>query len=222
MQTDQPLTPTLFREMHAPAWDAMWRALGANPDPGLLDRLIAHYAEPHRHYHTLEHLDACLRQLATARTLASHPAEVELALWFHDAVYQVPASDNERQSADWARDALVRAGVDGAGAQRVHALVLVTCHAVAPDTPDEQLLLDVDLSILGMPPALFDRYERQVRAEYAQVPEAAWRSRRKTLLQQFLARPRIYHTGQFRDRLEAQARANLQRSIDRLGQDSIS
>ena len=215
-------SPMLFTQRHAPAWDALWQALDVLPPTGLLDRLTACYAEPQRHYHTLQHLDACLQQLATARVLANQAAEVELALWFHDAIYAIGAADNEQRSADWARDELLAAGVDAARAQRIHALVLVTCHAVAPTTPDEQLLLDIDLSILGMPPEGFDQYERQVAIEFAQVPEALRRSRRRVILQRFLARPHIYHTALFRDRLEAQARANLQLSIDRLGQPTIS
>jgi len=222
MSTDPTVTPTLFTQRHAPAWDAVWRALDVSPPTGLLERLTACYAEPQRHYHTLLHLDACLQQLATARDLAKQAAEVELALWFHDAIYDIGAADNEQRSADWARDELLRAGVDAARAQRIYALVMVTCHTVAATTSDEQLLLDVDLSILGMPPDVFDRYEQQVRVEFAHVPEAMRRTRRKNILQQFLGRQRIYHTALFRDRIEAQARANLQRSIERLGQNEPS
>jgi len=216
MSSSAPIAAQAFTQRHAPGWQAVWRDLGALPEPGLLPRLLGCYTEVHRHYHTLEHLDACLEQLALAQSLAAHRGEVALALWFHDAVYAIAAADNEHKSADWARDALRRAGVAEVVAQRVHALVMVTCHSVAPTTNDEKLLLDIALSILGMPASRFARYERQVRSEYRQVPEAQFRDRRINILQQFLARPHIYHTIDFRDRLEAQARANLQRSIDRL------
>ena len=175
----------------------------------LLDR----YSEPHRKYHTLQHLDACFAHLAAVRHEAAHPEEVELALWFHDAVYEIRGANNEQRSAAWARDAMLAAGASLGAAQRVHALVMSTCHNALPQTPDQAILLDVDLAILGAPPAQFDVYEAQVRAEYAAVPEPLFRSRRRRILQQFLARERIFHTTHFSRRLEAGARANLRRSI---------
>ena len=195
-------------------WQAAWAELGAKPPPGLFDELMARYGEPHRHYHTAQHLDECFAQMA--RHLAEHPAEVELALWFHDAIYAPKRQDNEAKSADWARDSALSAGVTGDCAKRLHALVMSTRHEAVPQARDEQVLVDIDLSILGAPAARFDEYERQVRQEYAWVPGVVFRSKRKTILQQFLARPAIYSTAPFRERLEASARANLARSIDRL------
>ena len=81
---------------------------------------------------------------------------------------------------------------------------------------DEQLLVDVDLAILGAPPDRFDEYETQVRREYAHVPETDFRARRKRILEGFLSRPRLYATAAFFDSHEQQARANLRRSIGRL------
>ncbi len=202
---------------HARAWQSLWQGLGiAAPDPALLPALLQRYAEPHRHYHTQQHLDACLAHFVKARHLAQHPHEVALALWFHDAIYDISATDNEQRSADWAREALLAAGASPETAQRVHALVMVTRHDCAPATPDEALLLDIDLSILGQQREVFDGYEEQVRVEFASVPEAIRRARRSRILQQFLERPRIYHTAHFHDALEARARDNLQRSIRQL------
>ena len=199
------------------SWQTAWSALGAQPDPALFDKLLAAYAEPQRRYHTRQHLQECLDHLQGARGLAEHPGEVALALWFHDAVYAPDRHDNEPQSADWARQAVVAAGVAPAVADRIHALILATRHDAAPATPDEALLVDIDLAILGAAPGRFDDYERQVREEYAPVPEALFRSRRQVILEGFLRRPSLYSTGWFRDRLESSARANLRRSMARLG-----
>ena len=201
--------------MHYQAsWQRLWQGLGAaRADMALLQALVARYSEPHRKYHTLQHLDACLRHFSTLRADANHPDEIELALWFHDAVYEIRAPDNELKSADWAGSAVLAAGGSEAAAQRVHALVLVTRHDSPPQTPDQEILLDVDLAILGAPPAVFGAYEAQVRAEYSMVPAPDFRSNRRRILQGFLARPRIFHTPGFNTRLEAQARANLQRSV---------
>ena len=97
-----------------------------------------------------------------------------------------------------------------------HDLVLVTRHDGEPKTPDEALLSDIDLAILGAGPKRFDEYETQVRAEYRHVPTALYRPGRRKVLNGFLERPRIYHTEWFRERYEAQARRNLERSLARL------
>ena len=199
---------------HEPGWHRMWQGFGvAQPDPALLRELLAHWAQPHRKYHSAEHLQACLRHFARLQVAPQYPHEVELALWFHDAIYEIGRNDNEQRSADWARAALRAAGVDGRVADRVHALVMVTRHDCAPGTGDQQVLLDIDLSILGQPTHVFARYELQIAEEFAAVPLAQRRVRRRAILQQFLDRPRIYHTAQFHGLFEAQARRNLQTSI---------
>lgn len=203
---------------YQPAWQRLWADFGVpHADNDLLPALVARYSETHRRYHTLQHLDACFKHLATARQYAAHAHEVELALWFHDAIYDIGSStDNELRSADWARSALLSSGVDERVAQRVHALVMVTCHKALPATADEAILIDVDLAILGAPPAVFDAYEAQITAEYASVPEQQRRRGRVKILQEFLDRERIYHTPRFYELRETQARANLQRSIAQL------
>jgi len=198
-------------------WRRIWGQLGARSvNGGLMNQLVAAYSEPHRHYHTLQHLRECLAHADAVRTLARQPAEVELALWFHDAVYDPRRSDNEERSADWAHASVLAAGCDASVADRVRALVLATQHHEAGDDIDTQLLLDIDLSILGSSYARFDEYERQVRAEYAHVDDAAFRDGRSRLLSGLLARPAIYATEVYRGALETRARENLARSLEAL------
>lgn len=199
------------------SWDDAWRGLGMAPLATLLDVLLACYAEPHRAYHTRQHLAECVDELERVATLAERPAEVRLALWFHDAIYDPRAHDNELRSARLASAALRVAGADAATADRVHDLVLATTHAAPPVGRDAQLVVDVDLAILGAPEPRFAEYERQIRAEYAWVPEPAFRERRARVLRAFLDRPSIYSTAAFATRLEARARANLTRSLEALG-----
>lgn len=198
-------------------WRQTWMALGvAAADEALFRDLIARYAEPHRKYHTMRHLDECFDKLREIRAAAVHPEEIELALWFHDAFYDVKRRDNEKRSADWARSIVLAAGLSRSIADRVHALVMATRHDAVPSDIDERILVDVDLSILGAEPDRFDEYERQIREEYAWVPDSLFRSERRRLLTAFLERPKIFNTEQFVYAYEAQARANLQRSIERL------
>ena len=195
-------------------WTALWQRLGARSTGlAVFERLAAAYAEPTRTYHNAKHIGDCLTLLDTSRRLAGHPDEVEAAIWFHDAVYVPGRTDNEEQSAELARTSLLEAQVASEATERVCALVLATRHATTPHQPDESLLCDIDLSILGAPPERFDLFERQIRQEYANVPEQIYRRRRSEILRRFLNRPSIFQTAWFRERYEAPARENLERVL---------
>jgi len=153
------------------SWFRAWRGVGASGDgEPIYQALLARYAEPHRKYHTAQHLAECLAAFETVKLLPPHPAEVEAALWFHDAVYDVRRSDNEELSAEWARSALLAGAARPEAAELVSALVLTTRHTAAPATPDEHVLVDIDLAILAASQARFAEYEHQIREEYGSVP----------------------------------------------------
>lgn len=188
-------------------FETLWRELGVAPPPhDLFAALRDAYGEPHRAYHTAQHIDECLGYA----DLAHASAEIELALWFHDAIYDPRAGRNEERSAEWA---VREIGEPSVLAESVRSLILITRHDVIPTTTDEQLLVDIDLSILGANPQRFAEYEAQVRREYSFVPGEMFRQGRAAILRTFLDRPSIYSTDLFRDLLEAQARANLTSSI---------
>ncbi len=199
------------------SWRRMWRNLHAAPPANaLFGQLLAAYGEPQRYYHTQQHLAECLANFEAAMEQATQPGEVEAALWFHDAVYDVRAGDNEMRSAAWAQQALRQAGLPDAVAERVRNLVLATAHDGAPASADEQLLTDIDLAILGAPAGRFSEYEAQVRQEYAWVEEQAFTTARAAILETFLARPAIYGSAHFHRLLEARARDNLTAAVARL------
>lgn len=203
--------------MTAASWVRMWQELGATTvDAGLYERLMACWNESHRRYHTTQHLRECLQHFAEVGDQAQHPAEVELALWFHDAFYDPRREDNELLSADWARQSVQQAGLPPEVGDRVHALVMATQHDAVPADPDAQLLVDIDLAILGAEPDRFDEFDQQVRAEYTHVPDESFRVGRARILNSFLARPRLYSTPHFYAALEQRARANLRRAVARL------
>ena len=195
------------------SWQHAWQGLGATPPAGLLQALLAAYAEPQRRYHTRQHLAECLAHFEAVQNRAQHPAEVELALWFHDAVYDIKGKDNELRSAQWAAQALGEAGLAEAICGRVHELVMATRHEVLPEHDDARLLVDIDLAILGADSERFAQYDAQVRAEYAWVPWPIYGIKRKQVLQGFLQRKAIYATPYFHARLEQQAHANLCQAV---------
>ncbi|MDG9926998.1 MULTISPECIES: N-methyl-D-aspartate receptor NMDAR2C subunit [unclassified Pseudomonas] len=196
------------------SWERCWLGMGAKGDGiALMRRLLAAYAEPQRRYHTVQHLSECLALLEIHLELAAEPAEVEMALWFHDAVYDVKGADNELKSAEWAEAELSEAGVSAERIARVSNHILATRHTALPEGQDQMLLVDIDLSILGAPRPRFEEYERQVREEYGWVPDPLFRGKRQTILEEFLHRSPIYSTRVLREALEGRARENLAYSL---------
>ena len=190
--------------------------LGIQPAHDVFAQLQAAYSQPGRHYHGARHISACLTQLDSHRALAQRPGEIEIALWFHDAIYDTRRNDNERLSADWAAEYLASEGACVDTIARIHALIMATRHDAPVDERDQQLLVDVDLGVLGQPARVFDRYDADIRREYHWVPWPQYVEARRAVLNAFLNRPRIYATATFVERYEAQARRNIARAIDAL------
>jgi predicted metal-dependent HD superfamily phosphohydrolase len=196
---------------------ALLRRLGVTGSArSVFAQLARAYAEPSRAYHNTKHVRDCLSQLDLSHELARRPDEVEAALWFHDVVYLPGAADNEDRSARLAEATLTAGGAPLETGRRVAELVLATRHLTVPSEPDSQLVCDIDLSILGREPAVFDCFERAIRQEYAHIPEPAYRHERAAVVAGFLRRESLYQTEYFRDRFEQQARANLKRLLQDL------
>jgi predicted metal-dependent HD superfamily phosphohydrolase len=197
-------------------WSRLWAAAGAVGDPApWYAKLTEAYAEPQRHYHNQRHITECLAEFDAAGHLARQSVAVELALWFHDAVYDPKAADNEEQSAEMARNCLEGAGLPDL-ATTVVGLVMATKTHVIAGYPDAGLLVDVDLSILGQSEARFAEYETQIREEYSWVPKLIFKPKRSEILQRFLNRDHIYTHEHFVKRYEQNARRNLENSIRKL------
>jgi predicted metal-dependent HD superfamily phosphohydrolase len=204
----------MTKELRA-RWQAVWRTYEAEEASSgrTFDGLVAAYTAPDRHYHNLEHIADCLKTLDACRSDAEDPDAVEIALWFHDAVYDTHAADNEEKSAEWA----VREIGKGERAETVRRLILATKHgAAAPVDNDSRLISDIDLVILGADETRFRAYEDAIRGEYDWVPEEMFRSRRADILRRFVEQDRIYRTPRFHEKYDAAARANLNASIARL------
>jgi predicted metal-dependent HD superfamily phosphohydrolase len=182
----------------------------------LAAELTAAYSEPQRHYHTVAHVEACLAELDQVWCRAVRLNEVRWAVLFHDAIYDPRRQDNEARSADWACKVMGELQRPEEEKERVRRMILATAHTGEPRTPDEALLLDVDLSILGADEAAFDAYDHAVRAEYAWVPADQYRKGRAAILRSFLDRERLYHTAPCRRCCENAARGNIRRALDRL------
>ena len=191
-------------------WQILWQTLHLIPPANLLAELQTAYAQSQRYYHTQQHLQECLTLLTEVEHLAAQPAELALALYFHDAIYDHQAYDNEAKSAAWAERVLTQCHASLTLVQRIKQLIMATQHhQIAADDNDGQLLLDIDLAILGQEPTRFNEYEQQIRQEYLWVSEQDYRVGRAKVLTEFLQRKAIYQSDYFRKRFEQQARLNL-------------
>lgn len=183
-----------------------------------LSALRTRYADPARAYHGQRHIDLLLALHGEIRAHLHAADAVELAIWYHDAIYVALRPDNETASA-----ALLRADLAGLAdphlietaatlvlATRTHQVPAGISPALAADCA---WFLDMDLAILGADPATFAWYDQAIRIEYAAVPEAEWRARRPRVLADFLARDRLYLTEHFHTRCDARARDNLRAAI---------
>ena len=199
-------------------WQVLWTSLGRTPADA--ESLLARYGEAHRHYHNAAHIVDCLDQFTrygSALKGADASPEISLALFYHDAIYDPAAADNEQQSARLAQQHL-SPHLQPAQIKTITRLIVATDHRRPLADPAERLIVDIDLSILGRDPITFDIYDRAIRAEYAHVPEEAYRVGRSKVLQGFLARPRLYSKDWFFERYEAAARINLARAITQLSE----
>jgi predicted metal-dependent HD superfamily phosphohydrolase len=191
------------------------------PSAPLIEQLKSRYAEPQRHYHTWAHIDALRGHFDSVKDQFHDPTGVLWALYWHDAIYDPQAADNEQRSADL----LLEEAPPEVGESRLKfaaCIIRATQKHEIPsslsvqDESDLALFLDIDLSILAANELVFDQYEAQIRAEYEFVPLDLYRQARAGILKGFLNRARLYFSDHYYNLWETRARDNLQRSITRL------
>ncbi len=196
-------------------WMRLWRRLGVPSvdNKAIYADLIRRYSEPSRRYHTLEHIEHCLEQLDMVQSLAANLWALEFALWYHDAVYDPKAEDNEERSAELAMEVASAAKLPAKFCLEVGRLVLATKHfSLAASGGDSQLIADIDLSGLALPHEKFEKNWQLIRAEYAWVPEDQFNADRSSMLRS-LCCLRIFKTKFFYDLCENAARQNIQRKL---------
>jgi predicted metal-dependent HD superfamily phosphohydrolase len=197
---------------HLPeAWLRTAARVGARGDVAQVGaELLGRYAEEHRRYHDLAHLDDVLRGVDDLAAHAADADAVRLAAWFHDAVYDPTAGDNEERSARLAEDALTRLRLaDDLVAEVARLVRLTATHAAAPGDRNAAVLCDADLAILAADPGRYARYAQAVRAEYAHVDDESFATGRSAVLRALLAKDPLFLTGDARSAWEAPARRNV-------------
>lgn len=188
----------------------------------LLQEIRDLHSGPDRGYHGWSHPLALLALHAEVETMLHDAEAVRCAILLHDAIYEPRRKDNESRSAALAAEMLAGVVPEPTLGRTLRLIEATAHHAIpaglpADEVADMAMFLDMDLSILGAAPEVFDAYEAGVRHEYREVPEAAFRAGRAAILEGFLARDFLYFSDWGRASFERAARTNLKASIAKLG-----
>jgi len=195
-------------------WEELEKRVGM---PINWSTLESGYSRPQRHYHGLiPHIEQCLNEFDIVKHLVKNNDELEIALWFHDIVYDPTRQDNQERSFG-----LLEVLTNGNKSlffmkENIHRYILATKHNAVSEDMDSKLIADIDLSILGKPHEEFLKYEHEIKEEYKHIAPEDFKKGRAVILQRFLDRKDIYQTEFFRKKYEERARTNLNESLKKL------
>lgn len=204
---------------HSPnvRFEALWgrNSVSAVSGADIAKALLEFYSESDRHYHTLGHIEFCLDLFDQVRGQCKNADEVEMAIWFHDAVYNFPIEDNERLSAEYFMN-VSEGCLPEEMRQNIYGQVIATNHRQRPVDKDQQILVDIDLSSFGRPWQQFVQDGKNVRLELAYLDDAEFYRRQIAFMKQLVARDYFYNTPWFQSNFEQAARDNLSRYLESL------
>ncbi len=181
--------------------------------------LVKFYGERHRAYHTLEHIEDCLNALDQAKDELQNVDHVELAIWFHDIIFEPGQANNEEKSAEFFQSV----AVGKLSAQTIFSvceLILATMHhhhkVKPPASVDSQFMVDIDLSSFGLEEAAFAENTEKLRQEQPEQTDEEFIRATTGFFHSLLQRERIYYTAFFFESLEEKARNNIQAALKRM------
>lgn len=174
-----------------------------------------YYSEPGRHYHTPKHIEHCLAQFDLASGQLKNADAVEIAIWFHDLIFEADADDNELQSARRFLE-LANDSMEAKFKTSVYDLIMATAPPRLPKTTDQKFMLDIDLSSFGLPWKDMLRDSIAVRQESPQLSDAEFFPGQRAFLESLVKREHFYFTEFFRSRIEETARRNINRYLENL------
>ncbi|MCP4982651.1 MAG: hypothetical protein GY935_19410 [Gammaproteobacteria bacterium] len=194
---------------------SLWQRclLVAMPDHSVAihKQLLYAYNEPQRHYHTLAHIEHCLGMFDSCESLVDNPDALEIAVWFHDVIYEPEKSDNEANSAELYLE--LSEGVHATELRQLVArLIIATLHDGSPlEDSDARYMIDIDLSSFGLAWEEFERDSQNLRAEKPGLSDADYYHKLADFRSKLLSRDRFFYTEFFCQRYEQQVQDNLSR-----------
>lgn len=220
MSCNQTNTPQMPFVMQYSEYQWLELASGYTSDQQLIQKLweelYKNYTADGRHYHTLRHIEGLLHLTEEHKTAVQQIDLLGFAVFYHDIIYSTTRSDNEARSAELAAKRLQELHVPEEEIKVVQEMILATKSHQRHRLEDVNFMTDIDLAILGAEWEKYVEYSQQIRREYSLYPDLLYRKGRKKVLQHFLNQPAIYKIAIFQNRLEIQARQNLQQELNTL------
>jgi predicted metal-dependent HD superfamily phosphohydrolase len=179
--------------------------------------IFSKYSEKHRAYHNLSHINALLFHAEKFKEKFADFESIQLAIWFHDVIYNTKRFDNEVESAKTAVEFLSKFKQPKIRIEKVKQMIVATAkHDSEALDFDGKLFLDLDLAVLGQSEKIYQSYSKAIRREYSFVPWFLYKRSRRKILEKFLQRETIYFTEEIRQDFETTARLNIQHEIKEL------
>ncbi len=175
------------------------------------------YAEPHRRYHTLEHVEEMLTFFFQHdRQIYDDNASFQrlcLAAIYHDIIYDPRATDNEERSVEVMRQQTSRLfrAIPGSYPSMVDSvaeMIMMTAHH-QPDGANQRWLADADLMRFAAEPPISRMHNDDIRLEYSHVSDESWAAGRTVILSKFLTREPFFYTKAFGPQDARRARENI-------------
>jgi pantetheine-phosphate adenylyltransferase len=143
---------------------------------GVNNNILDHYREPHRFYHTIEHLDDLCTQFEEQGY--GDNDVLLLATIFHDIIYDPKSPTNEEDSARYFNEIFTG---DLRIKNEVTGIILDT-KTHKPQSELSKVFCDADLNILQQPFAKLLEYEHQIFKEFQFVDYAIYCEKRIEVL----------------------------------------
>ncbi|MCL6414833.1 hypothetical protein MIB92_04160 [Aestuariirhabdus sp. Z084] len=195
-------------------WQDLLANSSATPAEKAWLKITEYYSLKDRFYHTGDHICFCLTQLDQVIGELDNAQEVEMALWFHDVIYQMGSDSNEADSATLFCQLIGKNSALTGVRKRVSQLIMDTTHDTEPQTKDGCYLADIDISSLGLPWEEFLKDSDNVRKESPHLDDPAYRSGQRRFFESLLSKSSIFYTDYFYQRYELQARDNLSKLLE--------
>lgn len=176
--------------------------------------IVEYYSSELRFYHNLVHLDNMLSELKSVENEVKEKDALLFSIYYHDIIYSTNNSDNELKSA-----LLFKKRIERTSFKQIEKcakqIQLTKEHKLSKDN-DVNILLDLDLSILGKNKTEYNEYSQNIRNEYKTYSDFEYRNGRKKVLNELLNLPSIYKTDYFITKFEVNARNNITYELNSL------
>ena len=172
------------------------------------------YSSKSRYYHNLEHIENMFVELNNVESKINDLDTLLFSVYYHDIIYKSTKKDNELQSALIFKKRISKTSF--VKLSKCMAQIEATKEHKLSNDNDTNLLLDIDLSILGKSTNEYQKYCDNIRKEYHIYPDFMYKKGRKKVLKSILELDSIYKTDFFKQKFENQAKENLRQELNQL------